>query len=618
MYDRKTWIVVALCSALLAANLYFSGKTRQEEAARRAAAAPPPTQPAAPAAPAAPAEAAPAPGVLEQPPAPPAEERLATLETEGARFTLTTLGGGVKSAAIKDQFEVGSSRSLVTLNSSASHPVGTLSDGVDRPDGLPFALVEDESVPGQRVVFRGVRDGLEFTKSFARVTTGEPGADYLLDLELTVRNTGAAAQPLDRWTISLGTAAPLYQKEWENQTGFFWRRRGSFGFTPITKFKGGWFGQEKSVLERTLGELEYAGVSNQFFATVLKPAAPADSGIWARTRPDIRLADSGGKSRQAILAGMRLPAVELAPGASHTASYRLFMGPKLNRMLRKMGPDYADVMNYGWFSWFSRILNFTLFWIHEGLARLSGTWSWGLAIIVLTIVVRAAMWPLQNASTRTMKRMSKLKPEMDRLKVQYPDDPNRLNQEVMKLYRRYHINPMGGCLPMLVQIPIFFGFYRMLQYAVELRDKGFLWVADLSQPDTVATIAGIPLNLLPIVMGATSFLQIAMTPKTGDKTQQRIMLFMPLMFFFFCYSFASALALYWTTSNLFAIVQTWFTNRLPEPQLKERKGGPRKSWVERLADRQEQMRRIQRDRTVGQAPAPDDKARKKRPPRTGG
>ncbi len=615
MYDRKTWIVVALCSALLAANLYFSGKTRQEEAARRAAAAPPPVQPATPATP---AEAAPAPGVLEQPPAPPAEERLATLETEGARFTLTTLGGGVKSAAIKDQFEVGSSRSLVTLNSSASHPVGTLSDGVDRPDGLPFALVEDESVPGQRVVFRAVRDGLEFTKSFARVTTGEPGADYLLDLELTVRNTGAAAQPLDRWTISLGTAAPLYQKEWENQTGFFWRRRGSFGFTPITKFKGGWFGQEKSVLERTLGELEYAGVSNQFFATVLKPAAPADSGIWARTRPDIRLADSGGKSRQAILAGMRLPAVQLAPGASHTASYRLFMGPKLNRMLRKMGPDYADVMNYGWFSWFSRILNFTLFWIHEGLARLSGTWSWGLAIIVLTIVVRAAMWPLQNASTRTMKRMSKLKPEMDRLKVQYPDDPNRLNQEVMKLYRRYHINPMGGCLPMLVQIPIFFGFYRMLQYAVELRDKGFLWVADLSQPDTVATIAGIPLNLLPIVMGATSFLQIAMTPKTGDKTQQRIMLFMPLMFFFFCYSFASALALYWTTSNLFAIVQTWFTNRLPEPQLKERKGGPRKSWVERLADRQEQMRRIQRDRTVGQAPAPDDKARKKRPPRTGG
>lgn len=615
MYDRKTWIVVALCSALLAANLYFSGKTRQEEAARRAAAAPPPVQPATPATP---AEAAPAPGVLEQPPAPPAEERLATLETEGARFTLTTLGGGVKSAAIKDQFEVGSSRSLVTLNSSASHPVGTLSDGADRSDGLPFALVEDESVPGQRVVFRAVRDGLEFTKSFARVTTGEPGADYLLDLELTVRNTGAAAQPLDRWTISLGTAAPLYQKEWENQTGFFWRRRGSFGFTPITKFKGGWFGQEKSVLERALGELEYAGVSNQFFATVLKPAAPADSGIWARTRPDIRLADSGGKSRQAILAGMRLPAVQLAPGASHTASYRLFMGPKLNRMLRKMGPDYADVMNYGWFSWFSRILNFTLFWIHEGLAKLSGKWSWGLAIIVLTIVVRAAMWPLQNASTRTMKRMSKLKPEMDRLKVQYPDDPNRLNQEVMKLYRRYHINPMGGCLPMLVQIPIFFGFYRMLQYAVELRDKGFLWVADLSQPDTVATIAGIPLNLLPIVMGATSFLQIAMTPKTGDKTQQRIMLFMPLMFFFFCYSFASALALYWTTSNLFAIVQTWFTNRLPEPQLKERKGGPRKSWVERLADRQEQMRRIQRDRTAGPAPAPDDKGRKKRPPRTGG
>jgi YidC/Oxa1 family membrane protein insertase len=118
-------------------------------------------------------------------------------------------------------------------------------------------------------------------------------------------------------------------------------------------------------------------------------------------------------------------------------------------------------------------------------------------------------------------------------------------------------------------------------------------------------------------MGATSFLQIAMTPQTGDKTQQRIMLFMPLMFFFFCYSFASALALYWTTSNIFAIVQTWITNRLPEPELKERKGGPRKSWVERFAAKQEELQRLQRERPSGANPAEDDK-KKRRPPRTGG
>ncbi|MCU0752734.1 MAG: YidC/Oxa1 family membrane protein insertase, partial [Akkermansiaceae bacterium] len=186
---------------------------------------------------------------------------------------------------------------------------------------------------------------------------------------------------------------------------------------------------------------------------------------------------------------------------------------------------------------------------------------------------------------------------------------------------KFGINPLGGCLPMFIQIPIFFGFYRMLQYAVELRGQGFLWVNDLSQPDTLAHVAGIPINLLPVVMAITSFLQIRMTPMTGDKMQQRIIMFMPFMFFFFCYNFASALALYWTTQNIFSIGQTWLMNKVPEPELKPVKGAG-KSWVQRMAEKQAEMQKLQKARQQGGATGgmrdvtPPD--RKKRPPRTGG
>ena len=142
-------------------------------------------------------------------------------------------------------------------------------------------------------------------------------------------------------------------------------------------------------------------------------------------------------------------------------------------------------MQYGWFWFVSRPLNFLLNTYHSLLDGIAENWSWGLAIILLTITVRTFIWPLHAKSTHTMKRMAKLKPEMEKLKEKYADDPNKLNTETMGLYRKFGINPLGGCLPMFIQIPIFFGFFRMLRYAVELRGQGFLWVHDLSQPDTL-------------------------------------------------------------------------------------------------------------------------------------
>lgn len=173
---------------------------------------------------------------------------------------------------------------------------------------------------------------------------------------------------------------------------------------------------------------------------------------------------------------------------------------------------------------------------------------------------------------------------------------------------------------MLVQIPIFFGFYNMLQYAVELRHQPFLgWVKDLSQPDTVTYIMGLPLNILPILMAVTMVIQMQITPKTGDKMQQRIFMLMPLIFFFFCYNFASALALYWTTQNIFSIGQTWLMQKLPEPELKTSKKAGKKSWAQRLAEKAEEAQKQQKKRGLGQRPGQKQaKPKKPRAPKTGG
>jgi YidC/Oxa1 family membrane protein insertase len=167
--------------------------------------------------------------------------------------------------------------------------------------------------------------------------------------------------------------------------------------------------------------------------------------------------------------------------------------------------------------------------------------------------------------------MQALSPKMQELREKYKDDPTKMNQELMRLYKDYGINPVGGCLPMLIQIPIFFGLFTMLRQAVELRNANFFWIHDLSQPDTVAHIAllgyNIPLNVLPLIMAATSFWMTHLTPKSGDPTQQRMMMFMPIIFIVFCYNFAAALALYYTTQNLLTVLQLYINQRQPMPTL---------------------------------------------------
>jgi YidC/Oxa1 family membrane protein insertase len=643
--DRKAWIVIVLCCLGLYLNLNFSKKNaeavREQEALIEKES--PEGKEGAPAAVTAPATggeeaAAGSEGSVEATKAPEADplvqEKTFKLSSSGAVFTFTNFGGGIKRAEMSGQFAVQDKENLVSLNESESEPIGRLTTGVDQYLDLVYAHVEEWDTDTSISFVGKTREGLQITKTWtvekqeARDASSEDeGASFRLKLNLEFENTGEGSLNLQDYGLFAGSAAPLWKGEWDRHITLFYQKDGDYKKRRVVKFKKG----KKPHFKEDAGVLGFAGVSNQFFATIISPENPYDAWVWGDRRAVQLPGIAGGGSGESIRLGMSLPEKKLTPGGDNkeALTFDVYIGPKNSRLLGQTGEehdrDYAKVMNYGLFSPISNFLN----WLLNGLfskifSKVSDSWGWGFSIVVLTIIIRGAMWPLQNKSTRAMKRMSKLQPEIKELREKYADDPNRQNQEMMKMYRDYGINPLGGCLPLLVQIPIFFGFYIMLQYAVELRQQPFLWVEDLALPDTVATLPfalpflGEGVNLLPIVMAVTMVLQMALTPKTGDKMQRRLFMMMPVIFFFFCYNFASALALYWTTSNIFAIVQMLITRRLPDPELKKKRGAAKKGFFQKLQERAEEAQKTQKAMRSRQMGGQGPKKPKKRGPRTGG
>jgi YidC/Oxa1 family membrane protein insertase len=243
-------------------------------------------------------------------------------------------------------------------------------------------------------------------------------------------------------------------------------------------------------------------------------------------------------------------AVELAPGQALERRYEVFAGPKEYRLLDHLAAQLGNkvdlVMNFGFFGFFAKALLLSMNGLHSLFSL-----SYGLCIVVITVIIKAVFWPLTQISTRSMKRMAALQPQMKALQEKYKDDPMKMQKKLQEFYREHKVNPAAGCLPIMIQLPIFFGFYTMLQSAIELRGAGFLWAYDLSQPDTIAMLpffGGIPVNPLPLIMGATQLWQMRLTPPSPgvDPVQQKIMQYMPLMFLFILYNFSSGLTLYWT------------------------------------------------------------------------
>jgi YidC/Oxa1 family membrane protein insertase len=316
----------------------------------------------------------------------------------------------------------------------------------------------------------------------------------------------------------------------------------------------------------------WAAAHNQFFALMAMPKEPVAQIIVRPVSlpqfPNIEPIP-GAPALRGIQTALVYPTTNLVAHQAVERQIVFFAGPKEYRLLARIGDQFQNqadlVMNFGkFFGFFAKTLLLAMNWLHD-VTRL----GYGGTIVLITVLIKVVFWPLTAASTRSMKRMQVLAPEMAALKEKYKDDMQKFTQKQWELYRKHKVSPMSGCLPMAIQMPVFFGFFTMIRSAIELRGARFLWIADLSKPDTLFMIPGtaFPFNLLPLLMGGSMLWQSHLTPPSPgmDPTQAKMMRYMPLMFLVFLYTYSSGLALYWTVNNVLTIVQTKLTKMNQTP-----------------------------------------------------
>jgi YidC/Oxa1 family membrane protein insertase len=259
-------------------------------------------------------------------------------------------------------------------------------------------------------------------------------------------------------------------------------------------------------------------------------------------------------------AGVIVPAGAIAPGARTAVTVPLYVGPEEQEKLSKIAPGLDLTIDYGWLT----VIAVPLFWVLEWLNQWVG--NWGVAIIILTIIIKALFYPLSAASYRSMAKMRVLAPKLQKLKDQYGDDRQRMQQAMMELYKTEKINPLGGCMPIVVQIPVFIALYWVLLASVALRHAPFmLWIDDLAAPDTLFGVwFGMPIGLLPLLMAATMWIQTMLNPEPPDPVQAKVMKIMPIVFSVFFFFFPAGLVLYWLVNNILSIAQQWRITRVLE------------------------------------------------------
>jgi YidC/Oxa1 family membrane protein insertase len=519
-------------------------------------------------------------------------ERLIEVTNSTVHYTFTSHGGGLKEVELLDYPETVSTRlekqtkanRVATLNKLTPAPTLALLDGETlQGDGI-FTLTKTAT---------GVRAEKAFTNGLVIVKEFQVGTNYLVTT--TVRLENHSARPLDlpvhEWVV--GTATPMDARDNNSMTiGVLWYNGtktedigasyfSSHGFAcvpriPPTEYRGG------------ASNVVWVAAHNQFFALALMPPQPAQQVVIRKvdlprpTGEEARMVATNAAQPEGYEAALVYPALTLGPSQSLERQFALFAGPKeyqtLARISATLNNNIDLVMSYsGFFGFFAKALLLAMNMLHNAVAL-----SYGWAVVAITVIIKLIFWPLTRASTRSMKRMQALQPQLNAIKEKYKGDAVKMNRKTMEFMKEHKVNPMGGCLPMLIQIPVFFGFYRMIQSAIELRGAHFLWVTDLSKPDILFVVpglgfvpffgipgVGLPFNLLPLIMGATMLWQARLTPPSPgmDPTQAKIMRYMPLIFMLGLYNFSAGLTLYWTVNNLLTIAQTKLTKTGPEPAL---------------------------------------------------
>lgn len=500
-----------------------------------------------------------------------ADAKITLLANDFIEARFTNFGGAIRDVAFKHHAAVQGQPEPYVFNRLHQDPILTLGGYPGLSRDTVFELV---SASASQVVYRAVLDGkIEVTRTYRLAGNGPNGADpYRILHETNFRNLTGAALPLPRIALTLGTATLLNERDLGQHLNVLDYDGNDPHFTERADFEGGGIGKligrgtpPRDQVERT-GTVVWAAVKNSFFSSIYTGDKPG-VGLVAEKLDLSRVAPFADPRRPnlGMTAAVRFDVPALAANDSAKLSGSLYVGPLEYKRLESLEHNEHRALPYSQY-FFNRI--FLSRWVaplENVLLNLAHRWvgNWGVAVIVMTLILKIVSLPFTIAASRSAKRMTKLQPELQAIREKYKDNPQKQQMATMELFKTHKVNPVGGCVPVLITMPLFIGFFAMLQSVPELRFQPFLWAPDLSAPDTVATVFGIPVNIMPLLMGITMIVQMQLTPTPSvDKAQAMMMKFMPVVFIIFCYNFSCALALYSTINGLFTIGQQLVINRM--------------------------------------------------------
>ncbi len=495
--------------------------------------------------------------------APSVPEQIVTLENSELKIEVSSWGAAVKKATLKKYAlkagDIGEDNPPVDLCYTNS-PLGALECADVLPSNAAYVVKEKGE---DFVVFANAAAKIE------RKITLKGGYKVVFDDSFAGSPLGKNTTAMSMGSMIMGSSADdILSIDSLDQSSNKVVHYGSDDETPLYALLAGGTdggcscsGPRKvtpadplSYTQKISSAQKWVALKDRFFVTAFAGSTQSNEGFVTTVLRD---------SQTAVFRPSEASAKVVFGAGSEKRTSEFFVGPKVQSLLWDSG--MKDVMDFGMWSW----ICYPMVWLLNFFNSLIP--NYGVAIILLTILVRLVFWPLTRKSTEGMKKMQEIQPLMKELQQKFKDNPQRLQQETWALYREKKVNPMSSCLPMLIQIPIFIALFNVLRSMVELRYAGFLWIGDLSAPEhlfaSVFPFGG--LNILPLLMALTMYIQSKLTPSTGDKNQQRMMtVFMPLMMLFMFYNFASALSLYWTLSQVLSIIQMWMMRRESERKRK--------------------------------------------------
>lgn len=475
-----------------------------------------------------------------------ADERLIEVETPLYKAVLTSVGPGIKSFKLKNYRETTSPDSpLIELGDSNSSLGRHIQVGLTaEPGELVFQTdqgpvkMEQGSAPAEIKFKAAGKDGLLLQKTYLFKSD-----TYVIEVKVEAVNP-TETQASARFQASVASIPPASKASYYSFVGLVVLKDGKIEEMEVEK-------EEKSLS----GQIHWAGYEDSYFISAVIPDKPMKGTIL------------GIKAASGLLKGI-LSGEEavLPPGGRIEEKFLLYLGPRDLGILSQAGHSLDKAIDFGWTDIIARPLLYLMRFFYGYIP------NYGVAIILLTILVKILFWPLTHKSYKSMKEMQKLQPIMAKIRERHKGNKEELNRELMNLYKTYKVNPMSGCLPMIIQIPVFFALFRILGSAIELRHAPFmLWINDLSAPDRLFTFpfniplmtppAGIP--VLTLLMGASMFIQQKMTPTPGDPSQAKIMMFLPIIFTFMFINFPSGLVLYWLVNNILSIGQQYRIQKRP-------------------------------------------------------